>query len=113
MRVLVAGSRFYSNKDRLDEVLDHLHSHLGFTILIHGGAKGADLLAGRWAIDHSIPVKCYLANWSKYGRSAGPIRNRQMLADSKPDLVVAFHGGAGTADMVRRAKLAGIPVHQV
>ena len=47
-------------------------------------------------------------DWKKYGKKAGPLRNQQMLEEGKPDLVVAFPGGNGTADMVRRAKKANI-----
>ncbi len=50
------------------------------------------------------------AEWSKYGRRAGPIRNKQMLDVGKPHLVVAFPGGAGTANMVKQAKAAGVPI---
>jgi len=53
------------------------------------------------------------AKWSKHGRAAGPIRNQEMIDECKPDLVVAFPGGRGTADMVRRAKAAGIRVIEV
>ena len=52
------------------------------------------------------------ADWKQYGRGAGPIRNREMLQYSEPDIVVAFPGGAGTADMIRAARTAGYPVVQ-
>jgi len=53
------------------------------------------------------------ADWGKYSKSAGYIRNKQMLAEGKPDLVVAFPGGKGTANMVKLAKLANIPIHTI
>ena len=52
----------------------------------------------------------YPANWKKHGRAAGPIRNKQMLEEAKPDLVIAFPGGAGTANMVKQAREAGVKV---
>jgi len=55
----------------------------------------------------------FLANWRTHGKAAGPIRNQQMLDEGRPHLVVAFPGGTGTADMVRRAKAAGVPVMEV
>jgi hypothetical protein len=76
-------------------------------MIIHGGASGADRLAGEWAASRGIPVEVHPADWQKYGRAAGPIRNQQMI-DRKPDMVVAFPGGRGTADMVRRVRMAGI-----
>jgi hypothetical protein len=60
-----------------------------------------------------VPIDVYVAQWKKHGRAAGPIRNQRMLDEGKPDLVVAFPGGRGTADMIRRAERAGVPVQQV
>jgi hypothetical protein len=55
----------------------------------------------------------YPADWAKHGRAASPIRNQQMLDEGRPNLVVAFPGGRGTADMVRRARSAGVEVIEV
>ena len=109
MRVLVTGGRDFSDRELLFEALDGLHSTHGFTVLIHGDANGADRLSGEWATSRGIKVEVHPADWKKHGRAAGPIRNQKML-EQKPDLVVAFPGGNGTADMVRRAKEAGIEV---
>ena len=67
-------------------------------------------MAGKFAEWARIPVKEYPADWQKHGRAAGPIRNQQMLDEGKPDLVVAFDGGRGTADMIARAEKAGVRV---
>jgi hypothetical protein len=107
MRVLVTGGRGFSNRTLLFATLDRLHASHAFTALVHGGASGADRLAGEWAASRGIPVKVHPADWQKYGRAAGPVRNQRMIAE-KPDMVVAFPGGRGTADMVRRARQAGI-----
>lgn len=53
------------------------------------------------------------ADWHTHGRAAGPIRNRRMIEEGKPDLVVAFPGGRGTANMVNQARAAGIEVREV
>ena len=60
-------------------------------------------------------MKClaFPAEWKKHGKAAGPIRNRKMLQDGKPDLVLAFPGGRGTANMVELATDAGIRVMHV
>lgn len=55
----------------------------------------------------------FKADWSKDGRKAGPVRNSVMLSVGKPDLVIAFPGGRGTADMVRKAKAKGVPVEEL
>ena len=81
--------------------------------VISGHASGADQMAEMWADENRIPLSIDPADWSRHGKSAGPIRNQQMLDEGKPDLVVAFPGGAGTADMVRRAERASIAVYVV
>lgn len=90
------------------EVLDILHDKVTITTIVHGDAKGADSLAGKWAALWQIPVERYPANWTLHGRAAGPIRNQQMLVEAKPDIVVAFPGGVGTDDMKFRAEDAGV-----
>jgi hypothetical protein len=82
----------------------------GIAVIIQGGARGADEHARTWAKDRGIPVETYAADWKQYGRAAGPIRNGVMLAESRPDGVVAFPGGSGTADCVRQAKALGLKV---
>lgn len=84
------------------------------SLVIEGGAKGADLLGRKAAEALRIPVSEFPAEWDKHGKAAGPIRNAEMLENAKPTLVLAFHEdpnlGKGTADMVRRALKARIPV---
>lgn len=96
-------------------MMDHVSSSLKEPIrrVIQGGANGADLLARRWSEYKGIECLTFHAKWSRHGPSAGPIRNQQMIDEGKPDLVVAFPGGRGTADMVRRARIAGIRVIEV
>jgi len=109
MRFIVVGGRNFKDRDFLFTVLDRLHAEHGFTLLIHGDAKGADRLAGDWANERGIPIFACPPDWRRYGRGAGPKRNRQMLAE-KPDLVVAFPGGSGTSHMVLIAEDAGVKV---
>lgn len=106
MRVLVCGGRDYNDWDVFCNVLDHFQPDE----IISGMARGADTLAVTYASRFKIPLLAFPANWDAHGRSAGPIRNQQMLDEGKPDLVVAFPGGRGTADMVRRARKAGVAV---
>lgn len=110
MRVLVCGGRNYTDYEKLAAVLDELDLNERFTTLIEGGAKGADSLAKNWAVIRDIIVEEYKANWDTYGKSAGWIRNTEMLVKGKPDLVIAFPGGKGTHNMIRQATQAGIKV---
>lgn len=115
MRVLVCGGRDYGDTERAFAVLDELRrgiSHDAMTIIC-GGANGADRLAWDWCISRRVPLDNYPAEWKKFGKSAGPIRNQKMIDEGKPDLVVAFPGGRGTADMIARAKSAGVEVREV
>lgn len=79
-------------------------------VIIHGNARGADTVADDYGRDKDIPILRYKADWTKYGKSAGVRRNETMLREANPTIVLAAPGGRGTADMVRRAKEAGIPV---
>ncbi|MBA2348784.1 MAG: DUF2493 domain-containing protein [Solirubrobacterales bacterium] len=113
MRVLVCGGRDYTNATNVNSWLDSLSVHQEVTTVIHGGATGADELADQWAKTHGVAVNKFQADWSKHGKAAGPIRNAQMLDEGKPDVVLAFPGGRGTADMVRKARTAGIETIEV
>ena len=112
-RVIVCGGRGYADRDRVFAVLDELHAELPIAVVAHGDAPGADRLATEWALRRGTLTSAYIAQWERDGRAAGPIRNQRMLVEAKPDLVVAFPGNRGTADMVRRAKAAGVPVMEV
>lgn len=113
MRVLVCGGRNFSNQKLLNDVLFSLDEAHHIDVIIEGNARGADRLAGFWARKHKIDNLKFPADWNKHGRAAGPIRNQQMLDEGKPDLVVAFPGGKGTAHMVKIAKEAGVEVIEV
>jgi hypothetical protein len=116
MRILVCGGRDYLDYLTLQKTLDGVVYDLGCpdeAVIIQGGAKGADFLAKvyaycwGWGGLHCVE---YPADWKTYGKGAGAIRNQQMLDEGKPDLVVAFPGGSGTADMVSRARKASVEV---
>lgn len=113
VKVLVCGGREYQNIKRVFQVLDGLTVEHGPLEIVQGGSFGADACASEWAYKRNRPDRQFPAEWHKHGRAAGPIRNQQMLEEGKPDLVVAFPGGGGTADMVRRAKAEGVPVIEV
>ncbi|MCA0276268.1 MAG: SLOG family protein [Proteobacteria bacterium] len=118
MRVLVCGGRDYNDRDAVARALRaykplNVVTDVSDAILILGGAPGADTLAEEWADVFGLRKRIFPANWAKHGRAAGPIRNQQMLDEGKPDLVIAFPGGRGTADMVSRAEKAGVRVIRV
>ena len=112
-RVLVTGGRDYFNPGKIREALDGVRKGRGIKLLIHGMATGADSSARAWAERFGIDQCMFPANWKGRGNSAGPHRNALMLEVAQPDVVIAFPGGRGTADMIKRAKDAEIEVIQV
>jgi hypothetical protein len=111
-RVLVTGSRDFTDYDTIAGVLDDEAVTHGPIVVIHGGACGADQLAATWARANRQAQLAFPADWERYGRHAGPIRNRKMLAEAYPDVVHAFPlpGSRGTWDCVQAARMLGIPV---
>lgn len=123
-RVLVCGGRDYgmmsqgrevaaAQEERLYAVLDKLHAEAGISCIIEGGARGADHLAHAWSAKTRVEHEQYEADWENHGSFAGPMRNTRMLNEGRPDLVIAFPGGRGTADMVKKARKAGVQVVEI
>lgn len=122
--VLVCGGRTFGEDNRADALaasayLSDLHKAKPISLVVEGGAPGADALARVWCDFARVSCCTMRADWARYGRSAGPRRNEKMLSyllqdrDGGADvLVVAFPGGRGTADMVARAKRAGLTVEE-
>jgi len=115
MRILVCGGREYDDWFQFCGWMDAITKKAApkDITIIQGGAKGADFLARVWAKYVRINSEEYPANWKKHGKGAGPIRNQKMLDEGKPDVVIAFPGGTGTADMVERARKAKVKVIKV
>jgi hypothetical protein len=109
-KVLICGSRFYSDFHKVLSYVEGLED----AVIISGGARGADTLAVRAAKACGLQFREYPAEWQKYGKKAGVLRNQKMLDMEKPDLVVAFtpdlEQSRGTHDMVKRAERSGVAV---
>lgn len=110
MRYLGCGGRDFFHRDRVDAELDAIGMDPEADLVVVGGAPGADTLIEEWARTRRVPFLVHGARWKAYGNRAGPLRNQAMLDRWRPHKVVAFPGGSGTADMVRRAGLAGLPI---
>ena len=125
-RIVVTGGRKFADAALVDKALGAIHRKHGISALIEGEASGADSLCRDWAESKGIPVCKFPAQWTdlsnpdaiirtrrgggQYDARAGGRRNQQMIDEGRPDAGVAFPGGTGTADMVRRMERAGIPV---
>ena len=112
MRVIVTGSRLYTNRTQVYTVLDQLD----ITHIATGAAAGADSLARDWAAERKINYTAFPVPdevWKTVGNKAGSERNARMLLEFAPDLVVAFPGGRGTRDMMAKAKRAKVRVLEI
>ena len=105
MKLAVVGSRNYDNAFQLNEVLMKRKDEI--TLVISGGSKGADAMAEQWAKLNGIETLIFLPDWSKYGRSAGVMRNHEIIKYC--DLCIAFWDGKskGTASSIRLCKKYG------
>ena len=104
--ILISGYRNYTDYDAFKSVLDKHTKDIKQPIkIIHGGATGADALAGRYATEYKHDVQVFPADWRKHGNAAGPIRNAEML-QQKPDVCVMFmHADSkGTKNMLKLCK---------
>lgn len=113
MRVIVCGSRRFHDRKRIADRLFHLPPR-DDTIVVHGNAQGADRIAGQEAEKLGLRVEVHPADWERYGKRAGPIRNEEM-AGLGADLCIAFwdERSKGTLHMIRTAGSHGIPVELV
>jgi hypothetical protein len=116
MKVLVTGGRDYKDYGVVAQELAKLKPDT----IVQGGATGADHLARVWANANNVLCVTYPAQWKQHGKKAGYLRNKQMLEEEQPDLVLAFPGGKGTANMVKIAtdnntavQLAPLPSEQL
>jgi N-glycosidase YbiA len=103
MKLLVCGGRNFKDIEFACNVLGMIHQEHPITCLVHGAAKGADTIGGAWAEELGIPTEVYPAEWERYGKSAGPIRNEKMFRTSKPDGLLVLPGGRGTEHMWKHA----------
>lgn len=115
MRVIVCGGRDFADTTAVWGALDTLWQKAPHDcmVVIQGGARGADQIAREWCVSRQVQYDNFPADWETHGKAAGPIRNQRMIDKGQPDLVMAFPGGRGTADMVRRSRAAGIDVVEV
>ena len=110
MRILVCGGRDFDDEPSAFAALDRIHRRRGISCIIEGGARGADRIGAKWASSKGVANTRCPADWNRHGRAAGFIRNRSMLLTQRPDLIVAFPGGRGTAHMIDLARSCGFTV---
>jgi hypothetical protein len=117
MKILICGSRDWEDRYAILRRIKELIEEYGNDItIISGGARGADRIAASWCKTLNINLIEVYADWKKYHKAAGPIRNKLML-DMNPDLVIAFHenleNSKGTKNTVDEAEKRGIKVEEI
>ena len=116
-RIIICGGRDFSDQVLFEQSLSKILCQYKDIELISGHAKGADTFAEQYAIQHKVPISVFKPDWKKYGRAAGPIRNKEMLdyALVNNPVVIAFWDGnsKGTANMINQAKKAGAECHVI
>ena len=112
----VVGSRNYSDASYIDHCLQAWMVTYGRPCtIISGGASGVDSVAATWAARNGIPCTVFPANWSQYGKRAGPLRNSQIVAACTHVLAFPTSDSKGTRDTITKARAAGkiVTVHEV
>ena len=118
MNLIIAGCRDFTDRDIIYEGIDLFINEYGTPDrIIEGGASGVDRIAGEYAREHNIPLQICKADWNKYGRAAGPIRNDKMARHVRdciyePGYLLAFWDGKsrGTKNMIDTAERYGLSV---
>ena len=111
MKTIIAGSRGFCDILSGWSFINSVHEHQPITEVVCGMAKGVDTHGKLWAKDKGIPVKEFPANWNKYGKAAGPIRNKQMAEYADAALVI-HNGSKGSLNMINQMKKVGKPVYE-
>ncbi len=108
MRVIIAGSRSIADAAVVAKAV--AASGFAVTCVLSGRASGVDRLGEVWAEQQGVPIEYFPADWGRFGRAAGPLRNQRM-ADVAEALIAIWDGeSTGTKDMIARARAKGLRV---
>ena len=110
MRVAIVGSREIEEMQLLREAIGD--SKFDITHVISGGARGVDTLAEAWAKTNRIPITIFYADWEKYGKGAGHIRNAEVVRHSQAMIAIRYDVSRGTQNAIEQAKEQGISVFE-
>lgn len=110
-KLAIVGSRTFSDQEKMDGVMkDYIESHGKPSLVISGGAKGADTLGRLWAQRKGIPIKEFIPNWSKYGKMAGIHRNSDIVDNCDHLIAFQVNNSQGTQDSINKANKRKIHV---
>jgi hypothetical protein len=115
MKLAIVGSRYFIDYEIFTKALNKILNEWkdDIELVISGGAKGADTLAEKWAHEHKIEIMIFPADWKRYGRAAGPIRNTKIINESTHLIAFAAISSKGTLDTINKAKAKGLKIRIV
>lgn len=104
MKIAVIGSRVFDDYNKVKQTLDEFHKKTPITLIVSGGATGADKFGERWALENNIETKIFFPEWGQYGKSAGYRRNVDIINEA--EIIIAFWDGEskGTAHSLNLAR---------
>lgn len=109
MKTIIAGSRSITDISHIWRTCANLPWII--TEVVSGGARGVDMLGEHFAFDNMLPVKRFPANWTKFGRGAGHVRNAEMAMYAEALLAIWDGYSKGTANMIDLARAKGLKIH--
>ena len=109
MKLAIVGSRDYSDYSFFSVQIEQFLAGRRPDLIISGGASGIDSLAERYAREHDLPLQVFAADWRRFGKSAGPRRNTQIVDAATHLLAFPSATSVGTYDSVRIAQMAVLP----
>ena len=112
-RIVIAGCRNYTNYEEAKKFIlscINEYSKTASIVILSGTCKGADLLGEKFAKEQNLPIRYYPAEWKRFGKAAGPIRNKKMINDCHEVICFWDKKSYGTASLIRYAKAAKIPI---
>ena len=116
MQLAIIGSRTFNDYANAKQWIDRILSEHNLPVptqIVSGGAKGADAIAERYAHEHGIELQVFKADWTKYGRGAGPVRNREIIRHARHFLALWDMQSKGTRHSIETALGQGKPVYIV
>lgn len=110
MKTIIAGSRTINDYELIKKAIQK--SRFNITMLVSGVCRGVDKCGERWAKENNIPIKKFPADWKRFSKNAGPIRNRQM-AEYADALIIVWDGfSQGSKNMIKQAELNGLTIFE-
>lgn len=110
MRTIIAGSR-EASWDQVVAAIDQCPWKAQISLVVSGTAKGADYFGEVWANTHNVPIQRFPADWNKYGKRAGVVRNSLMADNADALIAIWVNESSGTKNMIETAKKKGLTAH--